>query len=656
MQWLPRWVARLKATIHTKLLAAFLLIALLLLSAAAVGLNALMEMNRRAQETAQLQRKIAAYRQLSHDSITQLYGVATALLRPEARRLDATLRQLKQFGYDLDRLQFLAKDEIEVMERVRVDFEEFIKVVTGAVELIRAGKTSEGQHMQLSIASPLADRLERLTNELVNKAEADLVGGIEIANNAYLRSRQTVVACAIVSLILALALGYMISWSLISPIKQMESRMAEIAVGNFANRVEIPNRDELGALAGDMNRMSEELGRLYSQVEAERENAERANLDKSRFLAAASHDLRQPMHAMNLWVSNLRVALEQNDRNAARLAAETIEGACKSMSVSFNAILDLSKLDAGGVKPEVSDIHLSRLLQQIQTEFEPLALQKNLQLRLRSSANAPVYVHSDPVLLGRSLRNLVSNAIKYTVEGGVVMGEITRGNVAEIAVYDSGIGIAPQFQEDIFAEFFQMGNRGRDQQQGMGLGLAIVRRSIEILDGHRLDFFSREGHGSRFSITLPRVIKTSEQIPSLDASPRAGRIPGSYVVVVDDDERVLRGLVALLRNWGCLVEGGRSGAEMMRAANQNERLPDLLITDLRLANGETGLDAARLLHQSISSQTPVLILTGDPIAQVSLDDPRVPLKLIHKPIDSSALREVLEDLLPARRYVSAPLS
>ena len=520
MQWLPRWVARLKATIHTKLLAAFLLIALLLLSAAAVGLNALMEMNRRAQETAQLQRKIAAYRQLSHDSITQLYGVATALLRPEERRLDATLRQLKQFGYDLDRLQFLAKDEIEVMERVRVDFEEFIKVVTGAVELIRAGKTSEGQHIQLSIASPLADRLERLTNELVNKAEADLVGGIEIANNAYLRSRQTVVACAIVSLILALALGYMISWSLISPIKQMESRMAEIAVGNFANRVEIPNRDELGALAGDMNRMSEELGRLYSQVEAERENAERANLDKSRFLAAASHDLRQPMHAMNLWVSNLRVALEQNDRNAARLAAETIEGACKSMSVSFNAILDLSKLDAGGVKPEVSDIHLSRLLQQIQTEFEPLALQKNLQLRLRSSANAPVYVHSDPVLLGRSLRNLVSNAIKYTVEGGVVMGEITRGNVAEIAVYDSGIGIAPQFQEDIFAEFFQVGNRGRDQQQGMGLGLAIVRRSIEILDGHRLDFFSREGHGSRFSITLPRVIKTSEQIPSLDSSPR----------------------------------------------------------------------------------------------------------------------------------------
>ena len=181
MHWLPRWVARLRATIHTKLLAAFLLIALLLLSAAVVGLIALAEMNRRAQETAQLQRKIAAYGQLSHDSITQLYGVATALLQPEERRLDATLRQLKQFGYDLDRLQFLAQGEIDVMGRVRADFEAFIKVVSASIELIRAGKTAEGQRLQLSVASPLADRLERPTNELVNKAEADLVGGIEIA-------------------------------------------------------------------------------------------------------------------------------------------------------------------------------------------------------------------------------------------------------------------------------------------------------------------------------------------------------------------------------------------------------------------------------------------------------------------------------------------
>jgi signal transduction histidine kinase len=654
MQWLPRWVARLRATIHTKLLAAFLLIALLLLSAAAVGLNALTEMNRRAQETAQLQRKIAAYRQLSHDSITQLYGVATALLQPEDKRLDATLRQLKQFGYDLDRLQFLAQDEIKVMERVRTDFEEFIKVVTGAIELIRNGKTADGQRLQLSVASPLADRLERLTNELVNKAEADLIGGIEIANNAYLRSLRTVIVCAIVSVILALGLGYMISWSLIGPIKQMETRMSEIAVGNFANRVTIPNRDELGALAGDLNRMSEELGRLYAQVEAAREYAERASLDKSRFLAAASHDLRQPMHALNLWVSNLRVALERDDRGAARQATETIEAACKSMSASFNAILDLSKFDARGIKPEFTDINLSHLLRQLHAEFELIARQKGLELRLRLSRHGPLYVHSDLELLGRSLRNLLGNAIKYTRSGGVVLGEIAHGDVIEIAVYDSGIGIAREYQQDIFAEFFQVANRERDQRQGMGLGLAIVRRSVEMLDGHYLDFFSRDGRGSRFSIKLPRVAAKAAQPLPLDRSPRSERIPGSYVVVVDDEPSVLQGLVELLKNWGCLVEGGRSGAELMRAVNQNERLPDLLIADLRLANGETGLDAARLLHQTMFAQMPVLILTGDPIAQVTLDDPSVPVKLMHKPIVTEALREVLEDLLPVRQYVCLP--
>ena len=654
MQWLPRWVARLRATIHTKLLAAFLLIALLLLSAAAVGLNALTEMNRRAQETAQLQRKIAAYRQLSHDSITQLYGVSTALLQPEERRLDATLRQLKQFGYDLDRLQFLAQDEIAVMGRVRIDFEEFIKIVTRAVELIREGKSDEGRKLQLSVASPLADRLERLTNELVNKAEADLVGGIELANNAYLRSRQTVIACAIVSLILALGLGYMISWSLIGPIKQMESRMSEIAVGNFGNRVSIPNRDELGALANDMNRMSEELGRLYAQVEAERENAERANLDKSRFLAAASHDLRQPMHALNLWVSNLRITLDRNDRKSARHAASTIEDACKSMSASFNAILDLSKFDARGIKPELTDINLTDLLRRLFAEFELVARQKGLDLRLRLSHCGPLYIHSDAELVSRSLRNLLGNAIKYTLSGGVVFGEIVRGNTIEVSIYDSGIGIAQEHQQDIFAEFFQVANRERNQRQGMGLGLAIVRRSVDMLEGHRLDFYSREGRGSRFSIHLPRAIVDAKPALPLSKSPRSERIPGSYIVVVDDEPRVLQGLMELLKNWGCLVEGGGSNAELLYAINQNERVPDLLIADLRLANGETGVDAAHVLHQSISPNIPVLILTGDPIASVTLDDPKVLVKLMHKPIVTEALRQVLEDLLPVRQYILSP--
>lgn len=649
--WLPRWVAGLRATIHTKLLAAFLLIALLLLSAAAVGVAALTEMNQRAEQMVQLQRKIAAYRQLSHDTVAQLYGVTTALVQPQERKLDATLRQLKQFGYDLDRLQFLAQDEIEVMGRVRTDFEAFIKLVTRAVDLIREGKAADGQRLQLSEASPLADRLERLTNELVNKAEADLVGGIELASVAYTRSRRTVVTCALISIVLALALGYTMSWSLISPIKQLEARMDQIAKGDFTNRVSVPNRDELGNLATDLNRMSDELGRLYAQLDAAREYAERANLDKSRFLAAASHDLRQPMHAINLWVGNLRVALDGADAASASRAAEAIEGSCKSMSASFNAILDLSRFEARGVKPEITEFNLSKMLEQLHGEFAPLARQKGLDFRLRRSTHAPLHTKSDAVLLGRVLRNLIGNAIKYTPRGGIVLGEIASASRVEIAVYDSGIGIAPQHQPNIFTEFYQVANRERDQQQGMGLGLAIVRHSVAMLDEHQLDFYSREGQGSRFSVKLPRARAPVPHALPLQSTPRSERIPGAYIVVVDDEPIVLQGLIELLRNWGCFVEGGKSGAEVLHALNQNERLPDLLITDLRLANGETGLDTARLLHQSLWTQMPVLILTGDPIAEVSLDDTRVPLKLMHKPIISSALREVLEDLLPARRFV-----
>ncbi|MEO6024012.1 MAG: histidine kinase dimerization/phospho-acceptor domain-containing protein, partial [Burkholderiales bacterium] len=268
IEGLPRLVARIRATVHAKLLAAFLAIIVLLLVSSAVALQALAEVNRRAEDMGQLQRKIGAYRQLNHDTIGQLYSVASALLKSDDRGLDATLRQLKQFGYDLDRLQFVAKDEIEVMARVRTDYDEFIKVVARVVGLIRAGKPAEGRDLQLAQASPLADRLERLTNELVNKAEADMVAGIETSHAAYVNSQRAIIAVAIVSIVLALLLGYAISVSIINPVKSMETRMREIAAGEFTKRVEVHNRDELGALAADLNRMSDELGRTHAQLEA----------------------------------------------------------------------------------------------------------------------------------------------------------------------------------------------------------------------------------------------------------------------------------------------------------------------------------------------------------------------------------------------------
>lgn len=647
--WLPRWVAHVRATIHAKLLTGFLFITLLLVGASGIGLYALMQMHERGEHTVHLQRKIAAYRQLNHDTVAQLYNAASALLEPEARRLDATLRQLKQFGYDLDRLQFVAQDEREVMANVRADFERFIDVVTRAVRLLQDGKQTEGRRL-LSVAAPLADRLERRTNELVNKAEADLVSGTDIANRAYLRSRNTVIGCALVSLVLALVLGYTISWSLIAPIRKMEARMSEIAAGDFSSQVIIPNRDELGTLAHDLNRMSDELGRLYAQVDAAREDAERANAAKSRFLAAASHDLRQPMHALNLWVSNLQLALTRGNRNAAETARETIEHSCRSLSASFNAILDLSMLDTGRIEVKLDEIDLSGTLRQIHAEFEPLARQKGLDLRLRLSRSTPLSIRSDPVLLGRVLRNLVSNAIKYTQHGGVVIGEVSHADAAEVRIADTGIGIPDDHRDNIFDEFFQVANRERDPAHGLGLGLAIVRRCIAALPAHALRFTSRVGRGSHFRVRAPRIVLEAMRLHR----PQSGdsrSIDGAFVAIVDDDPVALGGLGRILQDWGCFVVAGRDGDALLEALREHERIPDLLVTDLRLATDETGLDVANRLHQASSMAVPVIVITGDPVAELVLASSHAPLRMLHKPVVTKDLRQALEAMLPERRYV-----
>src|SRR6266481_2320620 len=262
-----RLVARVPARVQTKLLVAFLTIAGLLVITGTGGLRELSGVNERTEELVKLQRKIEAYRQVQHDTTTQLYSVASALVSADERTLSSTLRQLNQFGYDVDRLQFVAKDEVELLGRFRQDYDRFIEVVTRVVDLIRASRSAEARDLQAAQAAPLADRLERLTNQLVNKAEADMVTGIEASNQAYVTSQWTVVGFALGSSVLAVILGYAISWSLIGPLTAVEARLNHIAAGDFSQRVHVVNRDELGALAANVNRMSAELGRLYRQLE-----------------------------------------------------------------------------------------------------------------------------------------------------------------------------------------------------------------------------------------------------------------------------------------------------------------------------------------------------------------------------------------------------
>ena len=269
-------VSRLPARVQTKLLAAFLAIVLLLVGLGAVGLHVLSGVNQQTKDLITLQRKIEAYRQLQHDTISQLYGVTSALLFSDDRMLDDALRQLIQFGYDFDRLQFVSKSEVALIDQVRQEYGRLIDAVKQVVSLIRAGKVKEAREIQQTQAGPLADRLERLTNKLVNVAEADMVARIDSSDRAYGASQWIVIGFALGSVLLALSLGYVISWSLIEPMKEIEARLQRIAAGDFTQRVHVVNRDELGALAANVNIASEELARLYRQIQDQTRDLKRS--------------------------------------------------------------------------------------------------------------------------------------------------------------------------------------------------------------------------------------------------------------------------------------------------------------------------------------------------------------------------------------------
>jgi signal transduction histidine kinase len=500
--WLPRLVARVPATVHAKLLAGFLAIVMLLIALGGIGLQVLSGANRGAEELVKLERKIAAYRQLQHDTTAQLYSVASALLVPDERTLEATLRQLNQFGYDLDRLQFVAKDEVDLLGRVREDYDRFVQVVTRVVELIRSGKAVEGRELQLTQASPLADGLERLTNELVNKAEADMVASIEANEDAYVTSRRTVIGFAIGSIGLALVLGYAISWSLIGPVKRMDTRLREIASGDFSRRVEVPNRDELGALAANLNRMNEELGRLYHQLEA-------ASRHKSQFLANMSHELRTPLNAILGYTELILDNVYGEVSEKVREVLESLEKSGRHLLGLINHVLDLSKIEAGQLTLALTDYSMREVVHSVLTAVEALAAEKHLALTATVPPDLPVG-RGDERRITQVLLNLVGNAIKFTETGEVRIHVTASDSAFRVSISDTGAGIAPADQEKIFEEFQQAESSGTRKKGGTGLGLAIAKRIVE-LHGGRIWVASSPGQGSTFSFMLPiRVEKQRE--------------------------------------------------------------------------------------------------------------------------------------------------
>ena len=386
----------------------------------------------------------------------------------------------------------------------------------------------------------------------------------------------------------------------------------------------------------DNERLIAELERERQSAAFARDAAEAASRAKSRFLAAASHDLRQPLHALSLFSGALM--LRAPDGVVGEIG-RNINTAALSLSALVDSLLDISKLDAGTITPHIERTALRRVLERIEADYRPLADARQLDLRVRA---IDADIDTDAVLLERILRNLVDNAVKYTAHGGVLVAAEEDGNAIRLSVRDTGRGIAAEEREQIFEEFYQIGNPERDRSQGLGLGLAIVRRLARLL-GTQVEVASEPGRGSTFSLRVPRAGRSAAGASTTPArrAPGEQALAGIEVLVVDDEPAVRVGMRTLLGAWGCrvTVAGGRSEAEQLLA--EHALRFDVLIADFRLRQHENGIETIHWLRERIGREVPALLITGDTAPERLREAQESGLPLLHKPVAPDRLRETL---------------
>jgi two-component system, sensor histidine kinase len=371
-----------------------------------------------------------------------------------------------------------------------------------------------------------------------------------------------------------------------------------------------------------------------------KDEAERANLAKSKFLAAASHDLRQPLQSLILFTAVLNRSV-QDPRG--RQALAHLERGLDALKVLLDSLLDVSKLDAGAVAPEITAFSIGPMLDEIAASYAPLAADKGLEWRVESCAQM---VRSDRTLLGRLLRNLVENALRYTERGHIRIVCARVGDRLRIAVEDTGIGIPPDHLDRIFEEFHQVGNLARNRTQGLGLGLAIVRRIAELL-GHRLDVRSYLGAGSNFSIELPLGTAEPARPPAPEAAWTGQDGRGRRAMVVDDDAMVLDSLQALLTEWGYEVLTAADADQAVARVRERSRQPDIVIADYRLQEGRTGIEVIRAVRALFDQPIPGVILTGETGLEFMRTVAGQDVGIAHKPVTPRDLGRVLDQQFKA---------
>ena len=507
-------VARVPVTVRTKLLVAFLGIAGLLVLVGVLGLHVLGQANGRVERLSALQQRQAQYQQLSaHADDLRVALGERAAGTPQLsaytgdkpiqggtwwKETDLDVRALLgqvELGFDEALFGFVPPPADErVLGRVRADYAKVYRALAKISKLDDANVHGFAFEPYLAVAIKAGDDLSNNATDLAFRTSNETDSVVAANGNAYTSSRDLFVGVSAASVVLALVLGLVLSWLVIGPIKRTETRLAEISRGDFSKHVDVPNRDELGLLAADVNRMNDELRRLYGELET-------TSRHKSEFLASLSHELRTPLNAIIGFSQVMREQLfgEVNEKQAEYL--DDIVSSGHHLLSLVNDVLDLSKVEAGQVELEQGDVSLRETIERGVVMVRDRAATSGVRLSLDLAPEADV-IRGDERRLRQVVFNLLSNAVKFTPAGGSVVVETARVNGDVIvSVSDTGPGVAPEDQERIFDEF-QQTELGVAQRDGTGLGLALSKRIVE-LHGGRIWVESEPPQGSRFVFSVP---------------------------------------------------------------------------------------------------------------------------------------------------------
>ena len=400
----------------------------------------------------------------------------------------------------------------------------------------------------------------------------------------------------------------------------------------------LEREDELGRMGRSFNRLKEDLWEQGVGLQNAKEDADRANKAKSLFLASASHDLRQPLNAMQMYIAALKSKVK--DEKILTII-EDINSVSASTARLLNALLDVSELEVGAIKPRYEDFSINNIFTSIFQSFAPLAKDKNLQFRIVPSS---ITVRSDPDLLERILGNYMSNAIRYTEAGSVMMGCRKRGNKVSIEVWDTGCGISEDQMPNIFEDFYQIENKERDRSKGLGLGLALAKR-LSLSLNHTIECKSTLGSGSCFSV-LVEIGEAKNSEVQLEAISNIMDLTGARILLVEDDIDVLKASIQLMESWGCIVDSGRDLDEIKNIIRSPDYLlPNIIVADNRLPGDASGVDVVKLVQQELESVIPSIIITGDVERSHIQSIKEKGLPVLLKPIQPAKFRAILSHLI-----------